>query len=328
MNDKFFSKEKTVINDRCATRVTLPFPYSLRDTLECGQAFRHECLVDADGYIEYMIPIRDTLVFVGQKTPSELIFYTGDDLELDSTIFPYFDLHFDYLGAKDTIIKNTSSEWLRRAADFGEGIAILNQDMWECLISFIISQNNNIPRIRRIIREISYEYGECLATKCGLDYCPASRIDGTPCHEKCRGCGACYSFPTAKDILDRPEGLLPSHPGFRYRYILDAAGKVDRGEVRLDALCAIDDYDELSSRLKSIVGVGDKVAACVALFGFHRLDAFPIDVWMRRAIDTYFLGSLDITPFKAVAGLAQQYIFHYIRNSEGESAQADSLPLC
>lgn len=319
MIDKFFSKEKTLYNSRPAIRVTFTFPYSLRDTLECGQIFRYEMIKDELDYTEYMIPIKDKLFIIGQQKRGELLFFTSDESAVLELALPFLDAYFDYTGARITIENGTDSEWLKTACQFGEGIAILNQDAWECLISFIISQNNNIPRIRRIIREICYEYGENLAEKNRLNSCPISRISTTPCHENCRGCGSCYSFPTPLAIHTRPDGLLPSHPGFRYRYILDATEKVYSGELSLDELRLYSDYNALRERLKSIVGVGDKVADCVALFGFHRLDSFPIDVWMRRAIDTYFSGSLDISPFGNVAGLAQQYIFHYIRNGKGEA---------
>ena len=319
MMDKFFSIEKTLYNSRPAIRVGFNFPFSLCDTLECGQIFRYEVIKNEGGYIEYMLPIKEKLFIIGQERRGELLFFTDDEKAVTEYAIPFLDGYFDYTGAMLKIKDGTDSDWLRRACQFGEGIAILNQDAWECLISFIISQNNNIPRIRRIIREICYEYGECLATKNGLEKCPISRISTTPCRENCRGCGACYTFPTPEAIRNNPKGLLPSHPGFRYRYILDAVEKVYSGELSLDELRNISDYDTLREKLKTIVGVGDKVADCVALFGFHRLDSFPIDVWMRRAIDTYFDGKLNITKYESLAGLAQQYIFHYIRNGEGKA---------
>ena len=182
------------------------------------------------------------------------------------------------------------------------------------MLSFIISQNNNIPRIRKIIRAISLSYGENLAKKSGV--CPKT---GKPISdEECATCGACYSFPTAKAILDAPELLLPSHPGFRYKYMLDAADKVTSGAVDLIDIDEKRSYQYTVEHLKQIVGVGDKVASCVALFGFANLDAFPIDVWMKRAIDEYFEGKLDPATLGNYAGVAQQYIFHYIRNLSNE----------
>lgn len=132
--------------------------------------------------------------------------------------------------------------------------------------------------------------------------------------EKCAECGICYSFPTPRAVLDYPEGLLPSKPGFRYKYLMDAADKVYSGEVDLEKIEAVASYDHTMEELKRIKGVGDKVASCVALFGLSNLEAFPIDVWMKRAIDEYFDGNLDPQSLGKYAGVAQQYIFHYIRN--------------
>ena len=201
------------------------------------------------------------------------------------------------------------------AAESAKGIVILRQEPWETLLSFIISQNNNIPRIRKIIRSIALEYGENLAEK-HLNCCPlnGTKIDA----ECCKKCGICYSFPTPSDILERPEGLLPSHPGFRYKYMLDAAERIASGEVDLEKIAEAKSYEYTLTELKKILGVGDKVASCVALFGFSNLEAFPIDVWMKRAIDEYFDGKLDPKSLGDYAGVAQQYIFHYIRNLSSE----------
>jgi N-glycosylase/DNA lyase len=136
--------------------------------------------------------------------------------------------------------------------------------------------------------------------------------------ECCKKCGICYSFPTPSDILERPEGLLPSHPGFRYKYMLDAAERIASGEVDLEKIAEAKSYEYTLTELKKILGVGDKVASCVALFGFSNLEAFPIDVWMKRAIDEYFDGKLDPKSLGDYAGVAQQYIFHYIRNLSSE----------
>ena len=112
--------------------------------------------------------------------------------------------------------------------------------------------------------------------------------------------------------------MLPSKPGFRYKYLLCAAERVASGETDLSAIAEKGSYLYTVEELKKIKGVGDKVASCAALFGFGNLEAFPIDVWMKRAIDTYFDGHLDPAELGEYAGVAQQYIFHYIRNLEKE----------
>ena len=289
--------------------------YSLKDTLECGQAFRYELIAEDGGYCEYMTVVADTLITVGQRKRGELLFFGADADTFERVIEPYFTLSTDYAAIADDIRSRTDSQWLKNAADCAEGIAILKQDPWEALFSFIVSQNNNIPRIRKIIRKICSLYGENLAIKHGLTECPLGKC-ASPDPEVCRGCGSCYSFPTPEQVLAAPERLLEANPGFRYRYLLSAAERVASGETNLNMIAAARSYTHTVEQLKRIVGVGDKVASCVALFGFANLEAFPIDVWMKRAIDTYFDGKLDPATLGRYAGVAQQYIFHYIRNVE------------
>ena len=268
--------------------------YSLRDTLECGQCFRFEKLDTPDTEEEiYVVTTSSGVVKVGQRTPGELIFY-GTDGDISEEIKSFFAIDRPLSLIKNDVIEHTDSAWLREAAEFGEGIAILRQDPFETLISFIISQNNNIPRIKKIIKQISIEYGVNLTLqKNGDAVCPIHGKDVTPCKENCERCGACYSFPRAEDILADPERLLKSRPGFRYSYILDAAKRVAEGSIDLDEIKKAESYEYTMLRLKEIKGVGDKVASCVALFGIGNLEAFPIDVWMKRPIDAYFDGKLD-----------------------------------
>ena len=290
--------------------------YSLSDTMECGQCFRYEKIERADGIDEYMTVTRGKILRVAQRRRGELIFPGMDDLTFENIARPYFSLDTDLEAVRNDITARTDSQWLKSAAKFASGIAILKQEPFEALISFIISQNNNIPRIRKIVREISAEYGNHLNLENDNKTCPLSLINGTPNEDACKKCGRCYSFPSATDILKNPEGLLPSKPGFRYGYILDAAEKVSKNEVSLEDISAKNNYTYTLEQLKNIKGVGDKVASCTALFGFGNLEAFPIDVWMKRAIDTYFDGVLDPATLGPYAGIAQQYIFHYIRNEE------------
>ena len=287
--------------------------YSLKDTLECGQCFRHRLIKECDGYIEYMIPVGKKIFTVGQKNAGELIFYNLSDEDFETLAVPFFSLSTDYEKIKDDICRHTDSEWLKQAAEAAGGIAILKQDAWEALFSFIVSQNNNIPRIKKIIAEISAAYGDNLCLQNSIKKCPLSKIEGNPCHENCKNCGICYSFPTAKDVYLEPEKLLPSRPGFRYKYLYDAAERVASGKTNLEMIAAARSYAHTLSELKKILGVGDKVASCAALFGFGNFEAFPIDVWMRRAIDTYFDGHLEPESLGRYAGVAQQYIFHYMR---------------
>ena len=308
-------QRSTVINGRAAIVVSELGDISLKDTFECGQAFRYEYLGNNDGFQEYMTVVNGRLIFVAQRTAGELVFFTDDEEFFERELKGYFTLERDYALIREDIMKRTDSEWLREAALAASGIAILKQDPWETLFSFIVSQNNNIPRIRKIIRRLSVEYGENLAITEGLDRCPLEKCEGV-CPEVCKECGACYSFPTADAVVKEPERMLAANPGFRYRYLLCAAERVASGETDLDRIAAEGRYEYTLEELKRITGVGDKVASCVALFGFANLEAFPIDVWMKRAIDRYFGGKLDPATLGSYAGIAQQYIFHKLRNLE------------
>ena len=314
-----FDKKCALVGGREGIIVSGLKDYSLRDTLECGQCFRYQLLTSEDGYTEYMTVVGDVLVFVGQRSRDELIFFGVSERELDEFLVPYFALDKDYAAIREDISARTDSEFLKNAVSFGDGIRILAQDPWEALFSFIVSQNNNIPRIRKIVTAMSAAYGVNLAEKRGLSACPKTcggfKADGGKLDTgACSQCGMCYTFPTAESVAHDPSLLLPSHPGFRYRYLTDAAEKVASGEIDLDAIKKAASYEHTVESLKGITGVGDKVASCTALFGFGNLEAFPIDVWMKRAIDEYFGGKLDHVALGEYAGVAQQYIFHYIRH--------------
>ena len=308
-----FVKKHKVLEGEQAISVTGLEYFSLTDTLECGQAFRYELVKCESNYTEYITVVGDRLIRVGQKSDGELLFFDIDDEDFDKICVPYFSLDTDYGAIKNELLSLSDSPRLTEAANVADGIRILKQDPWETLFSFIISQNNNIPRIRKIIRAISAEYGKNLAE--GKKSCPKDDSQ-VPCQELCSKCGICYTFPTARAVLDNPDGLLPSKPGFRYKYLIDAAEKVDSGNVSFEKISKENNADFTLTELKKIKGVGDKVASCVALFGFGNLEAFPVDVWVRRAIDEYFDGKLDPTSLGKYAGIAQQYIFHYIRNLE------------
>ena len=272
-----FEKFESVFDGKKAIFVSGIGSYSLKDTMECGQCFRYEKIERNDGYDEYMTVVGNELIRVVQIKRGELIFPDMSDEVFTNVAVPYFALDRDLEAIKKSIIESTDSEWLRSAAEYGAGIAILSQDPWEALLSFIISQNNNIPRIRKIVREISAEYGSNLCIKNDYNSCPLKLINGIPNEEACKKCGRCYTFPTAENVLKNPDGLLPSKPGFRYGYILDAAEKVVNSNVDLAKIKSENRYEYTMEALKVIKGVGDKVASCTALFGFGNLEAFPTE---------------------------------------------------
>ncbi len=247
---------------------------------ECGQCFRFERL----GEGEYSLVAAGRNLFIERKETGWL-FRGIDEGAFRRDYIPYFDLDRDY-GA---IIKRYEyDKTVFDAAAVGGGIRIFRQDPWETLISFIISQNNNIPRIKKIINSLCELLGE----------------------EK----GGIYLFPTAESIAKAGiEGLAPIKSGFRAKYIVDAAEKVLSGEVSLERI-QNSDYPDALEELKKIKGVGDKVGNCVLLFGFGFYEAFPIDVWVKRVIEKYYGEDFDARSFGEYAGIAQQYLFYYERS--------------
>lgn len=253
---------------------------SLRDTLMCGQSFRWR--EAEDGSFTGTAFGRTVRVSVKGK---ELIIENSTKEDFENIWKDYFDLEFDYVALKEEL--GQMHPVLLEAARFAPGIHILRQEPFEALISFIISQNNNIRRIEGIVDRLCEAFGEKLQ-------------------------GGGYSFPTAERLASlSAEELAPLRAGFRNRYILDAARKVASGEVDLEK-CRTLPFAQAKDMLMTIVGVGEKVADCVLLYGLHRTEAFPMDVWMKRAMSTLFP---DVKPefFGEYAGVAQQYIFHYSR---------------
>ena len=264
------------------TYLSLTDPFSLPQTLDCGQAFRFEplndtkwCGIACDRYLEI------------EKLPDgAVVLYNVSQKEFEDIWCDYFDLNRNYSKIIEEISKN---EVLRTASEYGKGIRVLNQPPWETLCSFIISQNNNIKRIKGIIGRLCETYGE--------------KIEGG------------YTFPTAQTLAKlEVEDLAPLRSGFRAKYIIDAARRVASGEVDLFALQNMP-YEEAKNELLKIKGVGPKVADCALLFSHRHIEALPKDVWIKRALQVLFGGEL---PEVAVpyAGIVQQYIFFYARETK------------
>ncbi len=252
----------------------------LRQTLDCGQSFRWT--ENADGSFNG--------IAYGRKVKVRL---EGDILYIENSTCAdfeniwknYFDLDLDYGKIRDEIKK--IHPVLSEAAEYASGIRILRQEPYEALCTFIISQNNNIKRIKGIVQRLCECFGEEISE------------------------GA-YAFPTPQKMAELTvDSLAPLRAGFRSRYLIDAAQKVSHGEVDLES-CRTLEYDKARAELMKITGVGVKVADCTLLFGMHRVEAFPIDVWMKRAMEKLF-PNMCAEDFGEYAGIAQQYIFHYSR---------------
>ncbi len=255
---------------------------SLGQTLDCGQAFRWS---EEDGVWQGIAGGKLRRL---SQDGDAITIYNCDEKEFLEFYRPYFDLDRSY---DDIITAVAGNEVLKNATSLAGGIRILRQDPWETLCSFIISQNNNIPRIKGIISRLCEQYGD--------------KIDGG------------FTFPSAEKIAAlQPEDLAPLRAGFRAKYILDAARKLSSGEVSIERIEKLS-TDDARAELTKIYGVGEKVADCTLLFAFSRIDAFPKDVWIKRAMTVLFDGKLPecAVPY---AGIVQQYLFHYARMTKLE----------
>lgn len=258
--------------------------FDLAQTLDCGQAFRWK--EQADGSFEG-VAFGKLINF--KQDGSSLYISGADEMEFNSLWKHYLDLEPDYGKIREDL--SHLHPVLKEAAEFAGGIRILNQEPWEALCSFIISQNNNIPRIKGIVERLCLNFGEKIEFEKEKEF---------------------YTFPTAEKIAAlTAEDLSPIRAGFRARYIIDAAQRVASGEIDLESIRKME-ISQARHELMKITGVGIKVADCTLLYGLHRLDCFPLDVWMKRAMTVLFP---DLTPqdFGKYGGIAQQYIFHYSR---------------
>ncbi len=257
--------------------------FDLVQIFECGQAFRFKRDKSTD-------KLRYSGVAFGKylslyQEGERVVFENTSKEEFSELWEEFFDLKRDYTA----IIESLKDPHAKRCAEYGSGIRILRQEPWETVCSFIVSQNNNIPRIKKIIETLCERFGE--------------KIDG-----------GYYAFPTAKALYEAgEEAIFDCRTGFRAKYIYDAAKRFYTGEFDVKNALSLD-CDGLLKELMSIKGVGPKVASCACLFGFARYESFPIDVWIKRVIDKYYGSDFDIKLFGDYAGIVQQYLFYYERS--------------
>lgn len=255
--------------------------FSLPNTLDCGQSFRWEEIepnhfsgIAFKKYIE-LIHIDDNIL---------IKYATLADFE--NHWKEYFDLNTDY--GELTELFREEDTTLGKAIDFAPGIRVLKQEPWEALASFILSQNNNIKRIKGLVLRFCENFGE--------------KIDGG------------YAFPEPEAIASLTvDDLSPVRAGFRSKYLIDAAQRVVDGTVSLSAPYDMP-IDEAREHLMQIKGVGPKVSDCALLYGFYRIETMPIDVWVKRALAQFYPDGFPES-LKPWSGIAQQYIFNYIRLS-------------
>lgn len=270
--------------------------FNIEQTLECGQCFNFEKISE----MEYAVVYKNRILHVKQEE-STLLLLNG--AENDRLIWEeYFDLNRDYGKIKEFLLDREPR--LRDSIEKNPGVRILNQEFYEMLISFIISQNKNISHIKQIIRTISERYGEVIGEINGRKY---------------------YSFPSIEKLGKlTEEHFIECKTGFRAPYLKCAVDKLNSGELDLDKLQNMSEEEVRNSLLK-IKGVGEKITNCVLLFGLGYRDAFPVDVWIKRIMEEmYFEKETSIEVIQKFAkekfgeygGYAQQYLFYYAREKK------------
>lgn len=260
---------------------TIP-DFDIRQTAESGQCFRLNerqdgsfSLIAGGRYLEISQQGRDITFSCGEQ-------------EFDHIWRRYFDLDTDYAGMKACV--DPADEYMRTAIEFGGGIRILRQELWETLITFIISQQNNIPRIKKCVESLCTQFGERKENFRGESYC---------------------TFP-APSVLGRlqDDALCGCNLGYRSKYILKTARMVEEGAVDLSAIQNLK-YEEAKEELMKFYGVGVKVAECVCLFALHHIDAFPVDTHIRKVVLTHYPYGFPLNRYRGFAGVLQQYAFYY-----------------
>ncbi len=280
---------------------------NVEKTFDCGQCFRFDRVKGSVHEHEYSgIAFGKYVSFAGDGDTLAVYNSTLEDFECIWR--PFLCLDTDYELVNRDILAHSQGTVMERAMEYGRGIRILRQDAYEAVISFIISQNNNIPRIKKIIESLCARSGEKIEIPDEM-------------HTHLSGVSSLCAFPTPSALLELGEaGLFELKTGFRAKYIYDAVQKLSSGELDLAALQSKNDTAYCIERLCAVKGIGLKVASCASLFGMARYDAFPVDVWMKRVAQKYFPedNNFDGNRFGEYAGIAQQYLFYYERYNDGD----------
>lgn len=275
--------------------------FELKHIFECGQCFRWNEQVDGS----YIGVFKSNVMSVKKK--NDTITFRGIcNGDIQKVCEDYFDLNRDYEKIKAKL--KSVDDFLKTSIEYGYGIRILNQDLWECIISFIISANNNIPRIKKIIERISFKYGNKIVFE-GKDY---------------------YTFPTPEELkIATVKDLRELGLGFRDIRVYNTTKMILEKQIDLHRLENLDDSEKIREELLKLDGVGPKVADCIMLFStLKRLDVFPIDVWVRRVMNELYIKAEDETKvnkkeiskiaeekYSNLAGIAQQYLFYWRKDA-------------
>lgn len=256
--------------------------FSLTQICQSGQCFR----MNETEKNTYSIVAGERYLEVRQEG-NECCFSCEED-EFENFWKDYFDLENDYNFYIEQI--NPNDTYLLNAAEFGSGIRILRQDLWDMVVSFLISQQNNIVRIRRCIQNICESYGKKCVNRRGEVY---------------------YAFPAPEAFAClEDDDLKACNLGYRSKYVVRTAKSIMNGEVDLEAISQMP-YKKAKGELLKLFGVGEKVADCICLFALHQLQAFPIDTHIQQALQAHYKRGFPHRRYKGFQGVMQQYIFYY-----------------
>lgn len=269
--------------------------FNLKHIFDCGQCFRFNETEENT----YFGIAKNKALKISQTGDTIILFDTTED-DWNNVWFDFFDIGRDYGEIKQTLANDSV---MKTAITYGDGIRILNQDLWEAVVSFIISASNNIPRIKGIIERFCTAYGE------KIDYMGHTY----------------YSFPSVETVADLSrEDLAVIRAGYRDKYIIDAAQKFRSKIISEKSLRSLGTA-QAKNELMKINGIGNKVSDCILLFGLQRTDSFPVDVWIKRIMEyCYFDSEQNIETvsdfankrFGSLGGFAQQYLFFYARENK------------
>lgn len=279
----------------CLIRIEPVTDFNLKHTLECGQSFRWQ--PSTNGW--YCGVVDGRQLKIRQENRTLIVKSSADERgdQLEAFLRHYLDLNRDLPAILDAV---DIDPFIHRSIETFRGMRILNQEVWECLASFILSQNNNVPRIKGIIRTISARFGEKITLDDSVD----------------------YAFPTPQALAEAGiETLYDCGLGYRAPYVWTVSSAVAAREFDLEALKNLP-YADAKRELMGFKGIGEKVADCICLFSLGHVQALPIDVWVKRIIEQIYLKhEASIREIRQFAenyfgeylGYAQQYLFHYAR---------------
>lgn len=267
--------------------------FILPHIFENGQCFRWERTEKGT----YIIVAKGRVIEL-ERSEDNLIIYNSNIEDFESIWIDYFDLCRDYDGIKHRLGSDT---YLYNAINFGHGLRILNQDPLEMILSFIISANNRIPMIKKAILNISERYGDPILYN-GKLY---------------------YKFPSLSSLINiTQEGFRDCNVGFRDKYLFNTVQMISKNNNINDILMLSD--DDCHRELQKFSGIGSKVSDCIMLFSMRKYSAFPVDVWVKRAMMKFYVApdtslkkirDFGRDLFKDLSGFAQQYLFYYVREN-------------